>query len=83
MALIPAHLKAGVILAMTVQWYVYNLSLPPPPHPHLHSPVPNKLYGFCEREAPWKKKKRKKREKKTDRQQSPGTVKVEVAVLGY
>ena len=27
-------------------------SSPPPPH----SPIPNKLYGFCGRKAPWKRK---------------------------
>ena len=49
MALIAAHLNAGVILVMTVQRLVYNLPLPLPSYsfpPNL--PVPDKPGGFCE-----------------------------------
>ena len=51
MALIAAHLNAGVILVLTVERQVYNLPLPPPPYPFPLLPVPNKPYGFCGREA--------------------------------
>ena len=37
MALIAAHLNAGVILVVTVQRYVYNLPAPHPPPPSLIS----------------------------------------------
>ena len=53
MALIAAHLNAGVTLVVTVWRQVYIL--PPPPSPVPHSPlppVPNKPYGFCGRYAP-------------------------------
>ena len=33
MALIAAHLNAGIIPVVTVSRYVYNLPLPPPPYP--------------------------------------------------
>ena len=36
MALIAAHLNAGVILVVTVQLYIYNHPLPPPPYPLPH-----------------------------------------------
>ena len=52
MAVIAAHLNAGVILVVTVQRQVYNLLLPPPPYPLLPSPVPNKPHGLCGRQAP-------------------------------
>ena len=45
MALIAAHLNAGVILVLTVERQVYNLPLPPPPYPFPLLPVPNKPYG--------------------------------------
>ena len=41
MALIAAHLNAGIILVVTAQRYVYiSLSPPPPPPPHLQTPFP-------------------------------------------
>ena len=51
MALIVAHLNAGVILMATVYRLVYNLPLPPPPFPLplLRLPVPGKPCGFCGR----------------------------------
>ena len=53
MALIAAHLIAGVILVVTVQRLVYNLPLPPLPYPLPPLlPVPNKPYGFCRRYTP-------------------------------
>ena len=39
MALITAHLNAGIILVVTAYGQVYNLPLAPPPYPLL--PVPN------------------------------------------
>ena len=49
MALIAAHLNAGVILVVTVYSDRYLISL----SPHLHGssllPVPNTSYGFCGR----------------------------------
>ena len=33
MALIAAHLNAGIILVVTVVIDIYNLPLPPPPYP--------------------------------------------------
>ena len=54
MALVAAHLNAGVILAVIVKCSNrYIIISPPPPTPPLHSPfplpVPNKPYGFCAR----------------------------------
>ena len=53
MALIAAHLNAGVILVVTVQREVCNLPLPQPPYPLPlpPSPFPNKPCGFCGRYA--------------------------------
>ena len=38
MALIAAHLNAGIIVVVTVYRQVYNLPLPPPPYPPLPFP---------------------------------------------
>ena len=43
MALIAAHLNAGIILVVSSDKYKISLS------PHLQTPFPNKPYGFCGR----------------------------------
>ena len=73
MALVTAHLNAGVILVVTVLQQVYNLPIPPhltTPFPPL--PVPNKPYGFCGRKATLNETVHRAQE----------CVKVEVATMG-
>ena len=50
MALIAAHLNAGVILVVSVYRQVYHLPLPTPQYPvQFILPVPNKPSSFCGR----------------------------------